>query len=87
MSLFFYKSWAGQITRGFTGFVGNVLTPEAPIYYTRYGYMALLAITMVCGIGLNCVYLAGYWVCPRAMLEVIEYEDDYGMIFIVKMYF
>ena len=25
---------------------------------------------MAFGIILNCIYLAGYWVCPRAMLEV-----------------
>ena len=36
----------------------------------RWGYVALLGVTMGLGILLNLVYLAGYHACPRAMLEV-----------------
>jgi len=69
MSLFYYRPWAGLESRG-PGGVSLYLTPGDPLYYTRWGYLALLAVTMAFGIILNCIYLAGYWVCPRAMLEV-----------------
>ncbi len=36
----------------------------------RWGYAALLAITMSVGIILNSVYLFGYMVCPGAMFQV-----------------
>ena len=39
-------------------------------WWTRWGYAALLAITMSVGIILNTVYLFGYIVCPGAMLQV-----------------
>ena len=69
MSLFYYRPWAGADSSGHGG-VSPVLTPVDSLYYTRWGYCALLAITMVVGIALNCLYLAGYWLFPRAMLEV-----------------
>ena len=40
------------------------------MFCPRWGYVALLGVTMALGILLNLVYLAGYHVCPRAMLEV-----------------
>ena len=60
------------------------LTPGNPLYYTRYGYAALLGITLFGGLLLNgnntseefnpCVnagiYLLGYLVCPRALVQV-----------------
>ena len=69
MSLFFYRPWVGQEDRG-PGGVSLILYPTDPLYITRWGYLALLAVTMAFGIILNAIYLAGYWVCPRAMLEV-----------------
>ncbi len=38
----------------------------------RWGYAALLAITMSVGIILNSVYLFGYMVCPGAMFQVYK---------------
>jgi len=69
MSLFFYRAWAGQETEQ-RGGVRSELTPENPLYYTRFGYAALLGITLLSGLLLNGIYLLGYLVCPRAMLEV-----------------
>jgi hypothetical protein len=69
MSLFFYRAWAGVEHRG-PGAVSSILRPGDPLYYTRWGYAALLGITLVAGVVMNTVYLLGYWVCPRAMLEV-----------------
>jgi len=69
MSLFFFRPWAGVDDKG-PGGVTPYLTPADPIYYTRWGYVALLGVTMGLGILLNLVYLAGYHACPRAMLEV-----------------
>jgi len=69
MSLFFYRAWAGVESRG-PGAVSSILRPGDPIYYTRWGYAALLGITLLAGLVMNTVYLLGYWVCPRAMLEV-----------------
>ena len=71
MSLFYYRPWAGVGTEnGRPGYLGNFLSPADPLYYTRWGYFALLTITMLVGILLNTVYLAGYWLFPRAALEV-----------------
>lgn len=64
MALFFYRAWAGVNANN------RQLTPADPIYYTRWGYAALLAITMSVGIILNSVYLFGYLVCPGAMIQV-----------------
>lgn len=69
MSLFFYRAWAGVDHRG-PGAVSSILRPGDPLFYTRWGYAALLGVTMLAGIVMNTVYLLGYWVCPRAMLEV-----------------
>jgi len=69
MSLFFYRAWAGVDQRG-PGAVSSVLRPGDPLYYTRWGYAALLGVTLLAGVVMNTVYLLGYWVCPRAMLEV-----------------
>jgi len=69
MSLFFYRAWAGVDQRG-PGAVSSILRPGDPLYYTRWGYAALLGLTLVAGVVMNTVYLLGYWVCPRAMLEV-----------------
>ena len=69
MSLFYFRPWAGAEQRG-PGSVNLFLTPENPLFYTRWGYTALLGITMLAGIVLNIIYLLGYWICPRAMLEV-----------------
>ena len=71
MSLFYYRPWAGVgAENGRPGYLGNFLSPADPLYYTRWGYFALLTITMVVGLLLNTVYLAGYWLFPRAALEV-----------------
>jgi len=69
MSLFFYRAWAGVESRG-PGAISSILRPTDPLYYTRWGYAALLGITLLAGLVMNTVYLLGYWVCPRAMLEV-----------------
>jgi len=69
MSLFFYRAWAGVDHRG-PGAVSSILRPGDPLYYTRWGYAALLGVTLLAGLVMNTVYLMGYWVCPRAMLEV-----------------
>ena len=69
MSLFYYRPWAGAESSGHGG-VSSILRPTDGLYYTRWGYSALLAITMLVGIVLNTIYLAGYWLFPRAMLEV-----------------
>ena len=69
MSLFYYRAWAGVESRG-PGSVSIILREDTGLYYTRWGYCALLGITMAAGIILNLVYLAGYWAFPRAMLEV-----------------
>ena len=69
MSLFYYRAWAGVESRG-PGSVSINLREDTGLYYTRWGYCALLGITMAAGIILNLVYLAGYWAFPRAMLEV-----------------
>ena len=69
MTLFFYRAWTGQ--ENFQqGGVRTELWPGNPLYYTRYGYAALLGVTLVAGLILNGVYLLGYLVCPRAMMEV-----------------
>ena len=69
MSLFYYRAWAGVESRG-PGSVSIILREDNALYYTRWGYCALLGVTMTAGIILNLVYLAGYWAFPRAMLEV-----------------
>ena len=69
MSLFYYRAWAGVESRG-PGSVSTFLREDNALYYTRWGYCALLGVTMAAGIILNLVYLAGYWAFPRAMLEV-----------------
>ena len=69
MSLFFYRAWAGVDQRG-PGAVSSILRPGDPLYYTRWGYAALLGLTLVAGVVMNTVYLLGYCVCPKAMLEV-----------------
>ena len=69
MSLFYFRPWAGVEQKG-PGSVSSLLTIENPLYFTRWGYFALLAVTMLFGIILNVIYLLGYWVCPRAMMEV-----------------
>ena len=67
MSLFFYRSWAGEDGGGA---VSTLLLPDNGLYYTRWGYCALLAVTLLAGLALNITYLAGYSVCPRAGLAV-----------------
>ena len=69
MSLFYYRAWAGVESRG-PGSVSIILREDNALYYTRWGYCALLGVTMTAGIILNLIYLAGYWAFPRAMLEV-----------------
>ncbi|XP_023324282.1 uncharacterized protein LOC111698230 [Eurytemora carolleeae] len=63
MALFFYRPWAGDA-------ISEDVTPAEPFYYTRWGYAALLGITLFVGLVLNSVYLLGYLVCPGAMLQV-----------------
>ena len=48
----------------------NKISAYLHMFCPRWGYVALLGVTMGLGILLNLVYLAGYHVCPRAMLEV-----------------
>jgi len=69
MALFFYRAWAGEQSEN-RGGVRLELTPDNPLYYTRYGYAALLGITLFGGLLLNGIYLLGYLVCPRALIQV-----------------
>jgi len=65
MSVFFYRGWLGNPENPIED-----LRPTDSIYFTRWGYMALLGVTMVAGLVLNAVYLLGYLICPRALIQV-----------------
>lgn len=67
MSLFFYRGW----TSADLSKVSSIsVSRDSTITHTRWGHLALLAASMVVGISLNLLYLAGYRACPRAGREV-----------------